>query len=58
MNDDKQRVCKKDMCAGCMLCIDTCPVCAISLKDSIDAYNAIIDLNRCIKCGKRTTKIS
>lgn len=52
MNDDKQRVCKKDTCAGCMLCIDTCPVCAISLKDSIDAYNAIIDLNRCIKCGK------
>lgn len=52
MNNDLQCVCGKDMCAGCMLCIDTCPVGAISLRDSIDAYNAVIDLNRCVKCGK------
>ena len=52
MNNDLQCVCGKDMCAGCMRCIDTCPVGAISLRDSIDAYNAVIDLNRCVKCGK------
>ena len=40
------------MCAGCMLCMDNCPACAISIKDSMDAYNAVIDSNRCIKCGK------
>lgn len=52
MSHDFQSVCDKDMCAGCMLCMDICPVCAITVKDNMEAYNAVIDVRRCIKCGK------
>ena len=36
-------VCEKDMCAGCMACIDICPKDAITIRDSLHAYNAVID---------------
>lgn len=45
-------VCKKNMCAGCMLCVDICPKNAIQIVDSMDAYNAIIDNDLCINCNK------
>ena len=43
-------VCKKDMCAGCMACLEVCPQNAISIKDEVKHYNAIIG-DRCIDCG-------
>lgn len=44
-------VCEKDMCAGCMACIDACAHGAIAIEDSIGAYNAVIDGDRCVGCG-------
>ena len=35
-------VCQRDMCTGCMACVEMCPVKAISVKDSLKAY----------KCGR------
>ena len=44
-------VCEKDMCAGCMACVDACAHGAIAIEDSVEAYNAVIDENKCICCG-------
>lgn len=44
-------VCEKDKCVGCMACIDICRKDAISIKDSVKTYNAVIDVNKCISCG-------
>jgi len=38
----------EEMCVGCGICIEECPVDAISLKDS---DTAAIDDNKCIRCG-------
>lgn len=48
---EKNTVCEKDMCTGCMACIDTCPKGAIRIEDSLDAYNAVIDESLCINCN-------
>jgi len=39
---------EKDDCIGCELCVETCPVNAISME----VEKAIIDLRKCIRCGK------
>ena len=44
-------VCDKDCCAGCMACVEICSKHAISIRDYINAYNAIIDESKCIDCG-------
>ncbi len=44
-------VCSKDLCAGCMACLETCPKQAITVQDDIYAYNAVIDENKCIDCN-------
>ena len=44
-------VCEKNKCTGCMACVDACPVQAIKIVDSLDAFNAEIQEN-CLKCGK------
>lgn len=44
-------VCKKDMCSGCMACVDVCPKKAIVVEDSLIAYNACIDENKCVNCN-------
>lgn len=44
-------VCKKDSCTGCMACRDICPRNAVEFKDSIKAYNAVINEDMCIGCG-------
>lgn len=44
-------VCDVNKCAGCMACVDICPKEAISIEDSISAYNAVIDESKCTNCG-------
>lgn len=47
-------VCKKDLCNGCMACINVCNKGAISIKDTLDSYNAVIDENNCVHCNRCT----
>lgn len=44
-------VCELNQCAGCMACLDVCPKGAITIKDDLSAYNAVIDENKCINCN-------
>lgn len=44
-------VCELNGCAGCMACTDICPKNAITIKDSLRFYNAIIDEQKCINCN-------
>lgn len=44
-------VCNKNMCSGCMSCIDICKKDAITICDSLEAYNAVINPEKCISCG-------
>lgn len=44
-------VCEENKCAGCMACIEKCSKNAISIVDSFNVYNAVIDTKKCIKCG-------
>jgi Pyruvate/2-oxoacid:ferredoxin oxidoreductase delta subunit len=37
----------EDLCDGCSICIDRCPMDALSL----DGFKSTVDLNRCIGCG-------
>ena len=45
-----ETVCKKDLCTGCMACVDICPKNAISVEDEMMAYNAEIDISKCVNC--------
>ncbi len=44
-------VCAKNMCAGCMACLEVCPKDAIAVKDEIQHYNAVINELSCIGCN-------
>lgn len=44
-------VCNIDNCAGCMLCIEVCKKGAIHIEDNLNAYNAIIDTEKCVNCN-------
>ena len=44
-------VCRENLCTGCMACIGKCKKNAITIKDSIVAYNAVIDEDKCVNCG-------
>lgn len=44
-------VCKENMCAGCMACVDICPKHAVSIVDDIEYMNAIVDTSLCVKCN-------
>ena len=44
-------VCKQNSCTGCMACVGKCKKEAISIRDSLSAYNAVIDESKCISCG-------
>lgn len=46
-----KNVCNLNMCAGCKLCSDICPSGAITIDDSIKAYNAVIDEVKCLNCN-------
>lgn len=38
----------QDKCAGCGICVNVCPVNAISMVNN----KAVIDQDKCIHCGK------
>lgn len=44
-------VCKENMCAGCMACVEVCKEKAITVVDTLYAYNAVIKEDVCINCG-------
>ena len=44
-------VCAQGMCAACMACLDSCGHGAITIHDSLDSCNAVIDAERCVSCG-------
>ena len=44
-------VCSKNTCVGCMACMEICPVQAVSVREDIQAYNAVIDEEKCIHCN-------
>ena len=46
---NKKTVCEVNKCVGCMACVERCPSNAIQILDSLNAYNAIIDEEKCIK---------
>lgn len=56
MTMDQKLVCGKDACTGCMACVAVCPKNAITVKDTLSAYNAVIDEGLCINC-KRCEKV-
>lgn len=47
----RRLVCEENMCTGCKACIDKCVKDAISIKDDLDSFNAVIDESKCIDCG-------
>lgn len=44
-------VCEFNMCAGCMVCVESCPKNAIMINDTLSAYNAVIDETKCVNCN-------
>lgn len=50
----EKTVCKLNQCCGCSACVDICPQNAITIKDTLRAYNAMIDEDKCVNCGACT----
>lgn len=44
-------VCELNMCNGCMACVEKCHRNAITVKDDLKYYNALIDTKKCVDCG-------
>ena len=44
-------VCKMDMCNGCMACLETCSKHAVLVKQEANAFNAVIDSDKCVNCN-------
>ena len=51
MENGVKTVCAKNQCVGCMACFDMCPKSAITIVDTRQAYNAVIDEEKCTHCG-------
>lgn len=45
-------ICEEGMCAGCMACADICPTGAVAIEPGVDRYRPVIDLDKCIGCGR------
>ncbi len=48
-------VCEKNLCNGCMACVEKCKVNAIIVERKVNAYNCIIDEQKCIHCHACST---
>lgn len=44
-------VCEINRCVGCMACVDSCTKNAIEIRDSLKAYNAVINEKNCVNCN-------
>ena len=44
-------VCEKNMCTGCMACVEVCSKGAIKIIDNLESFNAIIQKEKCIGCN-------
>lgn len=44
-------VCELNMCNGCMACVEKCHRNAITIKDDLKYYNALVDTKKCVDCG-------
>lgn len=45
-------VVKRGECSGCMACINTCPIQAISIQQGKDSFlYPNVDMNKCVNCG-------
>lgn len=44
-------VCNQSSCCGCNACVSICPQRCITIIDSINELNAVIDSDRCLHCG-------
>lgn len=44
-------VCKENLCSGCRACVDICARHAITIKDSFENYNAVIQEDKCVRCN-------
>ncbi|MCR5770843.1 MAG: Coenzyme F420 hydrogenase/dehydrogenase, beta subunit C-terminal domain [Butyrivibrio sp.] len=44
-------VCELNKCTGCAACLEVCSKNAITIKDSLKAYNAVIDNEKCVSCN-------
>lgn len=44
-------VCARESCTGCKACVAICGRNAISIKDELMYYDAVIDHTKCISCG-------
>lgn len=51
LSSDAKTVCERDMCAGCMACMDSCAHGAVHIEDTMEAFNAVIDADKCVDCG-------
>lgn len=51
METGVKTVCTLNQCVGCMACSDMCPKSAISIVDTRQAYNAVINEDLCVNCG-------
>lgn len=50
---DKKTICRKELCTGCGACFNSCPVGAITMKKDNEGFvYPVIDLKKCINCGK------
>ena len=47
----RKLVCEENKCTGCLACMDKCSKNAITIKDDISTFNAVIDTNKCVDCG-------
>ena len=43
-------VCEPNQCAGCMACAEICARNAITIQDTLSAYNAVINEKVCVDC--------
>ena len=48
-------VCEKNLCNGCMACVEKCKAKAIFVERKVNTYNAIIDEQKCIHCHACST---
>lgn len=47
-------ICEKDMCAGCMACVDACPQGAVTVEPGAFSYRPVINQGKCTDCGRCT----